>query len=255
VLPQCLVVQARVDTGHAWRVVSSSSASRERPEREVVGADEMALERDRQRLGLGPHAPALQRGHRSGDLMDAAIEGAIELARLVVVVQRHLPASAAVAAAKHDAPLVASVLPVDQDHGVRAAGRALHELGAAVGSPSRSGEPGEQIPDRGHALGLPYLAAARRRRQPADERERVILSIVTLTADGGRRRTTDIGRADAGRSAHGRDDRGGIPIPDFDTVWNPPRRTRRERMLDRLQVAGAVLIATALVAAAAVALL
>ena len=44
-------------------------------------------------------------------------------------------------------------------------------------------------------------------------------------------------------------------MPDVDTAWNPPRRTRRQRMLDRVQVVGAVLIAAALVAAAAVALL
>jgi hypothetical protein len=38
-------------------------------------------------------------------------------------------------------------------------------------------------------------------------------------------------------------------------VWNPPRRTRRERLLDCLQVMGALAIAFALVVAAAIALL
>ena len=38
-------------------------------------------------------------------------------------------------------------------------------------------------------------------------------------------------------------------------VWNPPGRTRRERRLDRLQVAGALLIALVLMAAALVALI
>ncbi len=38
-------------------------------------------------------------------------------------------------------------------------------------------------------------------------------------------------------------------------VWTPPRRSRRERVLDRLQVMGALAIAFALVVAAATALL
>jgi len=38
-------------------------------------------------------------------------------------------------------------------------------------------------------------------------------------------------------------------------VWDPPRRSRRERLLDRLQVVGALLIAFALVIAAVAALL
>lgn len=49
--------------------------------------------------------------------------------------------------------------------------------------------------------------------------------------------------------------RGGFPIPDADKVWNLLRRTRRQRLLDRVQVVGAVLIAAALVAVAAIALL
>lgn len=38
-------------------------------------------------------------------------------------------------------------------------------------------------------------------------------------------------------------------------VLNPPRRTRREQSLDRLQVMGALLIAFGIVVAAAIALL
>lgn len=38
-------------------------------------------------------------------------------------------------------------------------------------------------------------------------------------------------------------------------VWNPPRRTARERTLDRLQVMGALLIGFGIVVAAAIAVL
>lgn len=38
-------------------------------------------------------------------------------------------------------------------------------------------------------------------------------------------------------------------------VWNPSHRSRRERMIDRLQVIGALMIAFGIVVAAAIALL
>jgi hypothetical protein len=47
-------------------------------------------------------------------------------------------------------------------------------------------------------------------------------------------------------------------MPERDTVedvWNPPRRSRRERLLDRVQVAGAIAIVLALAVVAAVVML
>lgn len=47
----------------------------------------------------------------------------------------------------------------------------------------------------------------------------------------------------------------GLPMHDADTVWNPPHRTRRQRLLDRVQVIGALLIALVLLVAAVLALM
>jgi hypothetical protein len=98
---------------------------------------------------------------------------------LLAVVQRHLAAGVAVAAAEGDPPLSAAVLPRDRDHGLGAADRTCDKPGARGGQlPDLSRGPPEEFADPRHDFDLPGTrgprAAVVRRR--TDRRPSAVLA-------------------------------------------------------------------------------
>jgi hypothetical protein len=91
--------------------------------------DEVAPQRNRQRVDVGDHGLALEAGHGGSNLVNAPVDLAFETLRLLVA-HRGVAHRATLATAELDPPSrLAAVLPRHRDYEVRVAALAYNESG------------------------------------------------------------------------------------------------------------------------------